>query len=106
MTTGTVDRPGISDRTDTVHAPVTGAFADALVGYSMCFTCEWTYGCDNEVEWFADQHGCETAHLCSTHMGVASLRFAENMERWGCISCIFCKKKFTTWDTWVQARPI
>lgn len=111
MTTGTLDRPGILDRPDTIHKPIThkpitGDFEQAIIGYSMCFKCEWVHGCDNEVAWYGDLHGCEQAHICEIHMYIAVERFRKNLEEWGSMSCTHCKKKFTTWETWLTLRPI
>ena len=106
MTTRTTDRPGITDRPDTIYKPVTGAFAAALIGYGLCFKCEWVHGCENEVVWFADLHGCETAHLCDVHMALAAVRFRESIEEYSSILCRHCKKRFVTWETWLIARPI
>lgn len=106
MTTGTLDRPGILDRPDTIHKPITGEFEQAIIGYSMEFKCEWLHGCQNEVAWYGDMHGCEQAHICDIHMAFIAARFRDNIAEFGSMSCIHCKKKFPTWESWVTVRPI
>ena len=106
MTTGTIDRPGILDRPDTIHQPITGAFEEAIAGYSMEFKCEWVHGCANEVAWFGDAHGCEQAHICDQHLAFIERRFVESLMTWGSHSCIYCKKKFTDFEKYAKFRPI
>ena len=106
MTTGTLDRPGILDRPDTIYRPITGDFARAIIGYSLCFKCEWVHGCDNEVQWYGDLHGCEQAHICDVHMVRAERVFAMEMQECGFIRCRHCRKLFNNWGDWIKVRPI
>ena len=89
-----------------VDKPVSGEFQEALAGYSMVFTCEHADGCDLEVEWYGNQHGCHEGHFCDRHMREFFDQVRVDLYVTGAVGCPLCQRAFYSWDDFVWARRI
>jgi hypothetical protein len=87
-------------------ARITDAFEDVIAGYSMVFRCEHVSGCDNEVEWYGNQHGCVQAYICDDHMTEYALEVTWELDSCGFVICRPCQRAFASWESFISVRPI
>ena len=99
MSTQTEEKPATSTGDDTLP--------EWAVGYSLILPCDnRTPPCDNEAEWFGNQHGCIKAHVCDFHMRFTYEDVTRKIRQFGAVECRECKKDFTTFASFLKAVRI
>lgn len=79
----------------TKEATTTEALPDWAAGYAMDVPCI-VEGCDREVMWFGNQHGCRRGHSCDFHIKQFVRTLNEDIAERGYIHCSQCKQKFAS----------
>ena len=80
---------------------------DWAIGYSLSLPCDnRTPPCDNEAEWFGNQHGCYKAHICDYHMQIAYQDVSNRIAEYGAVECRRCKCIFPTFASFIKAVRI
>ena len=83
------------------------AIPEWAAGYALILPCDKkTPSCDQEAEWFANQHGCIRAHLCDEHMQECYRDVVGKLNEWGSVRCTVCKRFFQTFDAFIKAVRI
>lgn len=71
----------------------TEVIPDWATGYALNVPCIWE-GCDREVEWFGNQHGCRKGHCCDFHLREYLQEINEDMGKRGYVGCLKCRGRF------------
>lgn len=80
---------------------------DWAVGYSLILPCDKkTPQCDQEAEWFANQHRCIRAHLCEDHMLECYRDVSIKIDNYGSVKCKKCERSFKTFASFIKAVRI
>lgn len=85
--------------TDTIVVP------DWAAGYAMEVPCIWE-GCDREVAWWGNQHGCREGPCCDFHLRCFLEDLMGDMATNDHIRCRGCGGKFHFIGHFFTARPI
>ena len=80
-------------------------FADAAMGYCLHVPC-CNKGCQRDVEWYGNQHGCVEGPLCEPHMAMFVARVDSDLDTYGYALCNVCRLAFTCWDSFARVRRI
>lgn len=84
-----------------------GVLPEWAIGYSLVLPCDnRTPKCDNEAEWFGNQHGCIKAHICDEHMQFTYNSVNHKIHEFGAVTCVVCKQDFTNFAAFIKAVRI
>ena len=83
----------------------TEVIPDWAAGYGIPLPCG-KKDCNNEADWFGNQHECIRAYVCDPHMQRIYASVNRDLADWGAIECRFCHEVFITFDSFIKAVRI
>jgi len=78
---------------------------DWATGYALILPCGYR-ACENEAEWFGNQHGCIKANICDYHMQKCYADAKRKLATWGTVQCRQCNLEFPTFASFIKAVRI
>lgn len=84
-----------------MNATDTETIPDWALGYSMTVPCLYD-GCENEAEWFADQHGCTKGYICDVHRKILRADTYKKVAKFGFVICGLCYKPFVEFEDFIK----